>query len=85
MCTPATGANDVLWVTRAASASGALLTDDLMTVWEGGIGSGPKGEWNLASHSSGQEPMVVGLDELDRLRREAGNADGAVDELFFMG
>jgi hypothetical protein len=28
--------------------------------------------------------MVVGLDELDRLRREAGNADGAVDELFFM-
>jgi hypothetical protein len=51
-----------------------------MTVWEGEHGHAPTGEWSLLSHSSGQEPWAVGLDELIRLQREAGDADGLVGE-----
>ena len=52
-----------------------------MAVQEGGRGSGPAEEWSLSSHSPGQEPWVVGLEELVRLQREAGDADGLAGEL----
>jgi len=55
-----------------------------MAVREGDYGSGPAKEWSLFSHSPGQEPMIVGLEELYRLRREAGNADGPAEELVLM-
>jgi len=50
-------------------------------VREGDHGSGPAGEWSLSSHSPGQEPWSVEFEELVRLRREAGDADGLDGEL----
>jgi len=44
-----------------------------MAVREGNHGSGPAEEWSLSSHSPGQEPWIVGLEELFRLQREAGD------------
>jgi hypothetical protein len=38
-------------------------------------------EWSLSSHSPGQEPWCLGFEELARLQREAGDADGLDDEL----
>ena len=43
--------------------------------------SGSAQEWSLLSHSSGQEPWVLGLEELFRLQREAGDADGPAGDL----
>ncbi len=53
-----------------------------MVIWEGDLGNGPAETWSLLRHSPGQEPKTVGLEELYRLRREAGNADNWADELF---
>ena len=55
-----------------------------MAAREGDHGSGTAQEWSLISHSSGQEPWVSGLEELLRLQREAGNADGPAGELAFI-
>jgi len=55
-----------------------------MAVREGDHGSGPAQEWSLLSHSSGQEPWVLGLEELFRLQRAAGDADGPAGELAFI-
>jgi hypothetical protein len=52
-----------------------------MEVCEGEHGSGPEEEWSLTSHSPGQEPWVVGLEELLRLQRAAGDDDGLAGEL----
>jgi hypothetical protein len=51
-----------------------------MVIWEGDFGNGPAETWSLLRHSAGQEPKNVGLEELYRLRREAGNADGSADD-----
>jgi hypothetical protein len=51
-----------------------------MEAREGDHGSGPAEDWSLSSHSPGQEPWIVGLEELLRLRREAGD-DGLAGEL----
>jgi hypothetical protein len=52
-----------------------------MAVWEGDDDSAPAEEWDLVSHSPGQEPWILGLEELLRLQREAGDADGPAGEL----
>jgi len=52
-----------------------------MAVWEGDHGNAPAEEWSLLTHSPGQEPWVVGLEELLRLQREAGDADGLAGEV----
>ena len=52
----------------------------LVAAREGDYGSRPAQEWSLRRHSSGQEPWVLGLEELLRLQREAGNADGLAGE-----
>jgi hypothetical protein len=52
-----------------------------MVIWEGDLGNGPAETWSLLRHSSGLEPKAVGLEELYRLRREAGNAASSADEL----
>jgi len=61
-------------------SSGAGHMEDRMAVREGDPGSGPADEWSLSSHSPGQEPWIVGLEELFRLQREAGD-DGLAGEL----
>jgi hypothetical protein len=53
-----------------------------MVIWEGDLGNGPAETWSLLKHSPGLEPKTVGLEELCRLQREAGNADSSADELF---
>ena len=57
----------------------------LMEVWEGAHGSGPDKEWSLTSHSPGQEPWIVRLEELLRLQRAAGDDDGLAGELSLIG
>ena len=52
-----------------------------MIVREGDHGSGPLEEWSLVSHSPGQEPWIVGLEELVLLRHAAGDDDGLAGEL----
>jgi len=49
--------------------------------WQGDHGSEPAEEWSLSSHSPGQEPWFLRFEELARLRREAGDADGLDGEL----
>ena len=44
------------------------------------LGNEPLDGWSLSSHSPGQEPWVLGLEELYRLQREAGNADSLDDQ-----
>lgn len=69
---------------RQNQSTGAAQPEGVMAVREGDHGSGPAKEWSLFSHSPGQEPRIVGLEELYRLRREAGNADGPAEELVLM-
>jgi len=66
---------------RQSQSSGAGEAEGAMAFWEGDHGSGLAEEWSLTSHSPGQEPWVVGLEELVRLQREAGDADGPAGEL----
>jgi len=49
--------------------------------WQSDYNGEPAEEWNLSSHSPGQEPWYLGFEELARLQREAGDADGLDDEL----
>jgi hypothetical protein len=51
-----------------------------MAVRKGDLGNGPAEGWSLFSHSPGPERRVIGLEELDRLQREAGD-DGLAGEL----
>jgi hypothetical protein len=51
----------------------------MMVIREGDLGNGPAETWSMLRHSSGPEPEGVGLEELYRLRREAGNADSSAD------
>jgi hypothetical protein len=53
----------------------------VVSVTEGHYGSGPAEDWSLSSHSPGQEPWSLKFEELVRLRREAGDADGIDGEL----
>jgi hypothetical protein len=55
--------------------------EGLLTVREDDHDRGPKEEWSLTSHSPGQEPWIVGLEELLRLQRAAGEDDGLAGEL----
>ena len=66
---------------REKPSTGAGQPDDVISVRGGASGSGPAREWSLLSHSSGQEPWVLGLEQLFRLQREAGDADGPAGEL----
>ena len=66
---------------RRKGFTGAGQWEGIVGVGEGNNGSGPAGEWSLSSHSPGQEPWSLGFEELARLRREAGNADGLDGEL----
>ena len=52
-----------------------------MEVWEGAHGSRPDKEWSLTSHSPGQEPWMLGLEEMVLLQRAAGEDDGLAGEL----
>ena len=52
-----------------------------MTGREGDYGSGPAEEWSLTSHSPGQEPWILGLEEMVLLQRAAGDDDGLAGEL----
>ena len=52
-----------------------------MTALECSHGREPDEKWSLFSHSPGQEPWIVGLEELTRLQRAAGDADGLAGEL----
>ena len=65
---------------RQNQSCGAGQMEDRMAVREGEHGSGPVDEWSLSSHSPGQEPWIVGLEELFRFQREAGD-DGLAGEL----
>ena len=47
--------------------------------WQSDCDDEPVEEWNLSSHSPGQEPSYLGFEELARLQREAGDAD-RIDE-----
>lgn len=69
---------------RGRTSSPAQQPEGMMDVPEGDSGSGPAEEWSLLSHSPGQEPTVVGLEELYRLQRAAGNADGPAEELLLV-
>jgi hypothetical protein len=64
---------------RHIQSSGARQTEDGMAALEGDPGRGPAEKWSLSSHSPGQEPWIVGLEELFRLQREAGD-DGLAGE-----
>jgi hypothetical protein len=55
-----------------------------MAIREGDHGSDPAKEWSLLSHAPGLERWIVGLEELYRLRRMAGNADVPAEELVLM-
>ena len=66
---------------RRKGFTGAGQREGTIGVREGDHGSGPGGEWSLSSHSPGQEPWSLGFEELARLRREAGDADGLDGEL----
>jgi hypothetical protein len=66
---------------RRKGFTGAGQWEGMVGVREGHHRSGPTGEWSLSSHSPGQEPQVVGLEDLLRLRREAGDAGGLDGEL----
>lgn len=72
-CPLGTGA----WTARQHKA-----TEGTTVIWEGDLGNGPAETWSLFKHSAGLEPKAVGLEELYRLRREAGNADSSAEELF---
>ena len=63
-----------------SQSSGAGQMEDGKAVRERDPSSGPVEEWSLSSHSPGQEPWIVGLEELFRLQREAGD-DGLAGEL----
>ena len=52
-----------------------------MTARESDYGVWQAEEWSLTSHSPGQEPWIVGLAELDRLKHAAGDDDGLTGEL----
>jgi|GEM_PF-1444423 hypothetical protein len=52
-----------------------------MAVRDGGSGDRPMEEWSLTSHSSGQEPWILKLEELMRLQYDAGDDDGMAGEL----
>ena len=66
---------------RRKGFTGAGQGEGITGVREGNHGSGPAGGWSLVSHSPGQEPWFPGFEELARLRREAGDADGLAGEL----
>ena len=66
---------------RRKGFTGAGQSEGIVGVREGDHGRGPAGEWSLSSHSPGQEPWSVEFEELVRLRREAGDADGLDGEL----
>jgi hypothetical protein len=66
---------------RRKGFTGAGQSEGIVGVREGNHGRGPAGEWSLSSHSPGQEPWSVEFEELVRLRREAGDADGLDGEL----
>jgi hypothetical protein len=70
--------------TVAQPAPRRNTTEDTVVIWEGDFDNGSAETWSLTKHSSGQEPKAVGLEELCRLRREAGNADSSVDGLFLL-
>ena len=66
---------------RRKGFTGAGQREGTIGVREGDHGSGPAEGWSLSSHSPGQEPWSLGFEELARLRREAGDADGLDGEL----
>ena len=66
---------------RRKGFTGAGQWEGMIDVREGHHASGLAEEWSLSSHSSGQEPWSLGFEELARLRREAGDADGLDGEL----
>ena len=55
--------------------------DGVMAGREGNHGSGPAEKWSLSLHSPGQEPWIMGLEELILLQRADGNDDGLAGEL----
>ncbi|MBN2465699.1 hypothetical protein JXD38_08795 [candidate division WOR-3 bacterium] len=69
---------------KAQRVRGRSATEDVEVIREGDLGNGPAETWSLLKHSPGQEPKTVGLEELYRLRREAGNADSLAEELFLV-
>jgi len=69
---------------RQSQPTDAQRPKELMAIQDGDHGIGPAEEWSMRSHSSGLEPWIVGLEELYRLRRMAGNADVPAEELVLM-
>jgi hypothetical protein len=61
--------------------TGTGQREGLMAVLTGTHSKESTHEWSLLSHSSGQEPWILGLEELFRLQREAGDADCPAAEL----
>jgi hypothetical protein len=57
------------------------LPEGLLTVREDDQDRGPAEEWSLTSHSPGQEPWILGLEEMVLLQRAAGEDDGLAGEL----
>lgn len=66
---------------RQNQSNNAGTTGGIMAVPEGDHGGGPAEEWSLSSHSPGQEPWILGLEELLRLQRATRNDDGLTSEL----
>jgi len=64
---------------RQRQPTGAEQPEGMMAVRKGDLGNGPAEGWSLFSHSPGPERRVIGLEELDRLQREAGD-DGLAGE-----
>jgi hypothetical protein len=64
---------------KGFTAAGQL--EGIVGVREGDHGSGPAEEWSLDTDSLGQEPSFLEFEELARLQREAGDADGLDGEL----
>ena len=55
--------------------------EGLLTVRGDDHSRGPAEEWSLTSHSSGQEPWILGLEEMVLLQHAAGEDDGLAGEL----
>jgi hypothetical protein len=66
---------------RRMQPTGTQQPESVMIALASTPGRASTHEWSLHSHSPGQEPWVLGLQELFRLQREAGDADGPVGEL----
>jgi hypothetical protein len=58
--------------------------EDTKVIREGALCNGSAEAWTLLRHSPGPEPRAVGVEELYRLRCEAGNADRLAEDLFFL-